>query len=427
MHFKRCALFFIACINLAFADNDYTVLNMKHYQHVVSYSREHITHLLNSLKPYRQKTANEQIDMIVTKLSNIPYSEHESIGEGDWDPSSTVYQPGAQHLNQNPVYRLDYLDCQTFVEVALALYHAKTLDEFDQQYVKISYGAAGNPPGNIVRYYNRNHFVDGDLNPINEKNGYFVDVTSNGPLSRYAEYTRAKLTRQKWFINQQRDLPETIQVLNKEAGPEMVDRFKTLYSHLHFDHFDAENVKISYIPKYALALKKADGDFEPNTALLDQIPTPAVAEIVSDVKYWIVGGHRINDLIGSELNIPHFGLVYRHTFHQGEVIYQKTYCHSNDADQTLCTVTPIYCEKDQCNELMFAHATHIHPDGYYWYQNKQGNFMCSAAAPTKGTPSTRCNRVTTLPLYEYLTEFQYGAYWYMHNRTILGVHFEALT
>src|SRR5258708_2678106 len=100
------------------------------------------------------------------------------MGEGDWQPNSSIYQSGAAHLRQDPVYRLDGLDCQTFVQVAMALLHANSLDQFDNSILNIAYGAAGNSSEGIVHFYNRNNFADGDFNPVNENNGWLSDVTS---------------------------------------------------------------------------------------------------------------------------------------------------------------------------------------------------------------------------------------------------------
>lgn len=410
----------------SYAEQPYTTINAANYQQTVSSARQTVKRLLNQLQPYRDQNTNAQMAAIIHALSNTAYGD-DKTGEGDWQPTSATYQPGALHVNQNPVYRFDFLDCQTFVETAMALLYSRDLNQFEKNYLQIAYGAAGNPNGEIVRYYNRNNFVDGDLNPVNERNGFFMDATSQGGLASLSKKTTTDLMRQNWFLHQQQDLHSAIRVLSNASGPAMVQRFKTVYTNLDFPNFNHERVTISYLPKQEIALRQSDGSFLPNDKVLDKIPTPAVAEIITDSKSWDVGGVNIKDLIGSEYSVSHLGLLYRQTFQHGDVIYQKIYCEKPAPGKHVCSVTPVTCEKTQCNELMFAHATHIYPEGMYWYKNAEGLDVCTSKPSGSRIHATTCNRVTTLPLFNYLTEFQNGAYWYMNNRTILGIHIEQLS
>lgn len=408
-------------LNLKSPASDYTVLDAAQYQQNINNARAKIQILLNSLKAAHHNNTNDRIAFIVQHLLDIPYIFTGAMGEGDWQPTSSTYQPGAMHVKQDPVYRLDGLDCQTFVQVVMGLLYSKDLNEFDQNIIKISYGAAGNPSNDAVHYFNRNNFVDGDWNPINQRNGWLTDVTAD------AATTSAKITRQNWFLFQQKNLATSVRVLDKAAGPPMAKRFITTYSMLNYPHFDEENVSITYIPKEKIAIKQSDASYQPNQVLLDQIPTPAVIEIVRDVKKWTIAGKNIKDLIGSELNISHMGLLYRKLFHYGDLIYHKITCTYDDEHQKICNVTPIICQKKQCNELMFVHATDARPNGYYWYKQADGNYTCSAKLPAKGIKYTQCNRVDQQPLFNYLTDYQYGSYWYMNNPSIIGIHIEQLS
>jgi hypothetical protein len=242
------------------------------------------------------------------------------MGEGDWQPKSFVYSPDAIHIKQNPVYRMDGLNCQTLVQVAMALYYSNQLSAFDRHYLKIAYGAAGNPDGEIVRYYNRNNFIDADFNPVNQRNGWLIDVTSHGVLAPYSKQIHATITRQKWFLRQRYHLADNIQVLAEASGPLMLDRFKTVYTALNFPHFDAEAITMSYLPKEMLAIRQEDDSFKPNQPLLDKIPTPAIVEIVRDPNRWNDYGIKVKDIIGTEETISHLGLLYRQTFKHGELI-----------------------------------------------------------------------------------------------------------
>lgn len=405
----------------------YTVLDADEHKKTLSTSRFIIEKILKQLQSHRNESVNSQVAWVTNQLIDIPYLYANGMGEGDWQPASAVYKSGALHVNQNPVYRLDGLNCQTFVQVAMALLHANTLAQFDKALLKIAYGAAGNPQDEIVRYYNRNNFVDADFNPINQRNGWLTDVTSQGELASYAKKTSAEITRQKWFLNQEHNLAETIQVLSSAAAPAMVNRFTHVYNHLNFPHFDSEHITIHYLPKETLVRRQANGHFSPNQLLLDKIPTPAVVEIVRDVKKWNLYGINIKDIIGTELTISHLGLLYRQMFKRNDLIYKKTACVYENRYVKKCSVTPVLCQKDHCNELMFAHATDAFPMGFYWYKNSDGKYICSPRIPEHGVRYTSCNRVVALPFYDYLADYQLGSYWNMESSSIIGVHIEKLS
>ncbi len=418
---------YIASRMTPLTNSDYTVLDAAQYTQTVKKSRAKIHFLLKQLKTYPYQDNNARIAFIIQQLSNIPYIFIGATGEGDWQPTSSLYQPGAVHVKQDPVYRLDGLDCQTFVQVVMGLLYSKNLSAFDQNIIKISYGAAGNPSGEILHYFNRNNFIEGDWNPINQHNGWLTDVTSRYPLIQSAETISVNITRQNWFLFQQKNLAATIRVLTERNGPLMVNRYVTTYTVLDYPHFNSETLSIHYLPKEKIALRQSNGHYQPNQTLLNQIPTPAVIEIIRDTKKWNIGGKSIKDIIGTELSVSHMGLLYRQNFRHGDLIYRKITCHYGNGNQKLCQVTPITCQKNQCNELMFAHATDSHPYGYYWYRQSNGNYYCSSKLPSHHTSYTQCNRVEQLPLFNYLTDYQYGSYWYMNSPSILGIHVEKLS
>lgn len=421
-----CFIFITSNSLNAATQQSYTLINAKHYHQVVEASRLKVNWLIHALVPYRQQSRNEQLKFIIEQLLDTPYLYHGAMGEGDWQATSSVYKPGALHLQQDPVYRLDGFDCQTFVQVVIALLYAKDLDTFDQTILKIAYGAADNAGEGRVHFYNRNHFVDGDLNPVNQQNGFFEDVTTHGDLSRYAQFTSATITRLRWFAFKRHLSKETVRVLDKSQGSAMLSRLNGKYPALAMQKFVSQRVVISYLPKYSLATE-TQGVFHPNQALLDKIPTPAVVEMIYNHKNWNIHGKNIKDLIGTELNVAHFGLLYRQSFRYGEVIYHKITCDYHFTGPKICEVTPIHCQQDHCNELMFAHATDAYPHGYYWYRKSDGTYTCAPHPPRNDQPPRYCNRVERRPLFEYLTEKQYGSHWYMKNTALLGIHIEKLT
>lgn len=396
----------------------FTVLNAKVQQNLILQSRTQLENLLTDFASQRQFSLNEQITYLTQQFADKPYIEG-GIGEGDWQPKAMTYHPGAVHVMQYPVYRLDGFDCQSFVQVVMGMLHAGNLAEFDHTFLAIAYGAAGNPNGDIVRYYNRNNFVDGDFNPINHQNGFLRDATSEGLLANYVATTSSFLNRHAWFARQTRDANSNVVVLHAEDGTVMTQRFKHIYTQLKFPRFDTENVSLTYLPKEALAKRQWDGSYKPNRAVLAAIPVPSVVEIVRDPSKWYSGDRKIKQVVGTDLNISHLGFLYQQTFQYGELIYRKINC-----TQQVCHVTPVTCQQKQCSELMFAHATDAHPKGYFWYQQANGNYTCTAQAPRRGQRYTYCNRIERLPFFDYLTGSQHG--WYMTDGSYLGVHVEKL-
>lgn len=411
---SQCLFFLTLTLSANTFATPFSTIDANVNQRIIKDSRTRVKHLLSQLQPYRQLDLNEQVAYLTQQLANTPYLYKGGVGESDWQPTATTYQNGAVHIDQYPVYRLDGFDCQSFVQVVMALLHSQTLSQFDTNLLKISYGAAGNPNGEIVRYFNRNHFIDGDFNPINQRNGFLKDVTALSDLSNYADTITILLSRQQWFLQQNKNLKAIVNVLNNTDGARMVQRFKTVYSHLAFPRFAAEQITIAYVPKQSLVN-------EPK--LLDTIPTPAVVEIVRDPSKWYLGNKKIRQVIGTDLTISHLGFLYRQTFQYGDLIYRKIICH-HAAGERVCAVSPVSCQKKQCQELMFAHATDAHPSGFYYYPLTNGDYTCSPNLPKSKVAYTYCNRIERLPFIDYLTGSQYG--WYMRDPSYLGVNIEKL-
>jgi hypothetical protein len=403
-------------------NKNYTLLNQAQYQTTVQNAQKKISDLLIQLQTYHTAPLNTQVAFLAQQLSNTPYIFIGGMGEGDWQPASQNYQGGAAHIQQDPVYRLDGLNCQTYVQLVISLLHSQSLADFEPNYLKISYGAAGNPAHEIVHYYNRNNFIEGDFNPINQKNNFLKDVTTGSPDTATM---LATIQRNKWFAMQQHSVEASVRVFNDALGKAMSQKFSQVYSALPYPHFDRQTISTSYFPKEKIALKQAGQSYLPNKALLNSIPTPAVVEIVRDPRKWTVDDKLIKEAIGTELTISHLGLLFRQTFHQGDVIYQKITCSFAEKQQKVCTVKPVVCQQASCDELMLSHATDAFPNDYYWYQKPDGSYTCTSDKPASGN-YTMCNRVRQLPLFDYLTDYQYGSYLYMDSPSLVGIHVEEL-
>src|SRR5262245_42930390 len=122
------------CLGSSYANPSWTLLNADQYHETVSASRSKISEILNQLKTKPHLNANDKIALIANELVDIPYIYRNGMGEGDWQSTSFTYQPAALHVKQNPVYRLDALNCQTLVQITMALYHSDNLAQFEKNY-----------------------------------------------------------------------------------------------------------------------------------------------------------------------------------------------------------------------------------------------------------------------------------------------------
>lgn len=345
--------------------------------------------VLLKLKLNKTQNNNARVAFLTKQFINAPYIYSDILSGGN-----ELFQAGTQ-----PLYRLDGFDCQTFVQVIIAFLHSKDVAEFNNTILKLTFKNGKND------FASRNNFPDGDWNPENRKQGFLRDITSTGVLAPYAAYTSADLTRERWTLQKHPKIYNT----TTNSSPQ----------------YKFEKVWISYLPK-TLLLKKTSEGYVPNQELFNKIATPAVVEIVRDVKNWYIGTKNVKDIVGSELNVSHMGILYRQTFRFGELIYQQVYCDFNNQHQKTCIVKPIYCNKKTCNELMLAHATASHPNHFYWYATENNNYVCAYAKPTTIKKFTDCNRVEREPLSAYLIDYQYGWFWYLMDPAFLGIHLEKI-
>lgn len=402
-------------------DAPYTVIDESEYRKVVSQSRQRLKKIIRDVQSHQFNSLEEKLIFIISQLEDTPYLFEHAMGEGDWQPASMVYQGNAIHIKQQPVYRLDGFDCQTFVQVAMGLLYATSLKEFDATLLKIAYGAANNPNGHIVNFYNRNHFIEGDFNPVNRKNGYLSNDMHYTKLASYTKKIEVKLTRKKWFKMQLKNLPYFFQVFSEQSGESLLTNKTYFYKHLSFPHFKKEKVTVEYIPKQEFLLKSSEGLIS-NQNLFNLLSTPAIIEVVRDSKRWLAGRQKVKDIIGSDLAISHIGLLYKQQFKLNETIYHKTTC-DNYNNEINCDVYPVKCNKKTCSILMFAHATSTFPKNFSWIKKSNGQYACEFNGNRNGNPS--CNRVVAMPFFSYLTDYQQGYYW-MDNPSFIGFHVEKL-
>ena len=96
----------------------------------------------------------ERIERLSQVFLGTPYGEL-PLGEGSG-------------IEPQPRWRVDKVDCQTYVETVLAMANARSLDEARHVLDDIRYN--GEPS-----FENRNHFTEAQWLPVNIQKGYFTD------------------------------------------------------------------------------------------------------------------------------------------------------------------------------------------------------------------------------------------------------------
>lgn len=409
----------------------YTVIPYD-YDQILQSSKNDIKKLIHRNKKPKV-SLNQLIENVAFYFEHkkpTPYNDVGAMGEGNWcdiQLSST----GCSHIQQDLVYRTDAFNCVTLVNLALALVGSQNLTNFNRNITQISYGAnqfSKNYPTQELSYRNRDNFISASFNPINNANHRLEDVTEKLPFFHLvAKQTQATITRPKWFATQAQPsvISNYVRVLNASVGNAMADK---LGDSSNFDAFPDQIVTIDYIPKEILARKSGDNKYIPDETLINKIPTPSVVEIVRDVNNWNINGKNIQDIIGSGINVSHVGLLYFHYFSKGKTIYQQIQCHYNNDQKKVCKVTPRRCtQKSGCKKVMMLAATNAYPNGYIWSKGKN-KYYCTAddRVPNGATKLTTCNRVMSMPLADYITNYSYGNYTFMDTTSILGINIEKI-
>ena len=211
-----------------------------------------------------------RIEIQSAALLNTPYLEG-ALGEGI-----------DGKYDQNPLYRFDYFDCETYVDTVMALALAENLSDFRNKINQIRYNQ-----GN-VSFTRRNHFPSADWIPNNRRNG-FIHELSYLIAGQKIKSTTTQINLRNWYRHLTADRiqvpylsPEEKQMrllqLKKEGG--------TLYG--------SKNVSISYIPVFELLQ---------NSGLRQRIPTGSLIFFVGHDSY-------LSSRIGTPMNVLHmsFGI-----------------------------------------------------------------------------------------------------------------------
>jgi Protein of unknown function (DUF1460) len=121
---------------------------------------------------------SERVERLSSLFVGVPYGDF-PLGEGSG-------------VEPQPRWRVDKVDCQTFVETVLAMANARSLDRARKILDDIRY--AGDPPR--VSFATRNHFTEAQWLPSNTEKGYLREETRTVEPS--AEKATLTLRRKQW-------------------------------------------------------------------------------------------------------------------------------------------------------------------------------------------------------------------------------------
>lgn len=184
--------------------------------------------------------------------------------------------------DQDPLYRFNAFDCQTYVETVIALSLAENLTSFKQYMNSIRYRQGQ------VDFFERNHFTSADWVPSNKKKGYIQELTQEIGGAHVKQAT-AFINRRAWFQHF---------TLDEIARPNASVAEKTHYlqqlKEKSLQRAQNQMASIAYVPIQ---------DFLNNPALRKKIPS---GSLILFVRHY---GPDIIKNIGTQLNVSHMSLA----------------------------------------------------------------------------------------------------------------------
>lgn len=244
-----------------------------------------------------QKQADELIITLYQKLNHPPLMNMQTRLEvissefiGKKYLLGALGEGSKAHYDQEPKYRTDAFDCDTYVTTVLALSLAKDKQGFKRCLAKIRY------KNGQIEFTMRNHFTSLDWNPNNQQQHFIRDVTRNFKDQnnrQVAQIATALIDKPSWY---QHFTKKNIR-LNSADEKIQTERLAELKS--KGSQLEKQNAQIPYLPLTALF----DSQGNANQFLFAQIPNGAIVEIVRP--NWDV-----EKLIGTHLNVSHLGFAF---------------------------------------------------------------------------------------------------------------------
>lgn len=190
-------------------------------------------------------------------------------------------------FNQEPIYRVDRFDCQTYVSTVLAIVLSNNFSELQKNIALVNY------KNGTVSFFTRNHFSDVDWLQNNIQNGFVHNISDDIVGNKSVATATAFVDRQSWYKKLPISRIKIIDLSPQQQVQKLAD--------LHALSAKAQNVvaNINYIPMDQL--------LDPNdnsTAIMNNIPSGTIIFLI----------HPNMDMtkeIGTHLNVTHMGFAIR--------------------------------------------------------------------------------------------------------------------
>jgi hypothetical protein len=217
----------------------------------------------------KENSLQRRIELYSAALLDAPYQSG-ALGEGV-----------IGKYDQNPLYRFDYFDCETYVDTVVALALAKSLVDFKKKINRIRYKRAQ------IDFFQRNHFPSADWMLNNKENGYIQELTFF-IANQKTKITTAVVNRRNWYQHLSLDriqIPH-LSVLEREKRLALLKKKGSKLAH-------SERVSIAYIPVTELLHDEQ---------LRKKIPTGSLIFLVGHDDY-------LTYRIGTQMNVLHMGFA----------------------------------------------------------------------------------------------------------------------
>lgn len=214
-----------------------------------------------------QSDLASRLEAVSAKLLGTPYKLGVS-GEGNLDA-----------YDQDPLWRLDALDCTTYLETVMAASVSRSVRGFEQALFAVRYKEGR------VGFVTRNHFPEVDWIANNERAGHVRDLTR----ALFPEETREVslvISKRKWY-----EAKSANDIEPKERDLAVRERLAAELRALA-PTFPDEPATLPYLPMQSFYVKNPEnGELEPNLEVLRKIPSGSVFNIVREG--WAPGGHSL--------------------------------------------------------------------------------------------------------------------------------------
>lgn len=240
-------------------------------------TNKQIVEILDNLQRMRFQSFADKVAYINKLFFNKPYTFN-ALGEGT-----------KGKFDNNPLYRIDAFDCETYVDTVIALALASDLKTFQDMIRKVRY------KDGKVKFTNRNHFTCLDWNKNNQKQHITKDITNSitGKEKQHiAIEAKTYIDKPNWYKTMPIERIRLQGEIDKNREKKLIELRKK-------GKMQKKSLSvIPYIPLQEIMPSKDEIIME----IIRQIPNGAIMEIIRP--NW-----DLCKVIGTHLNVSHLGFV----------------------------------------------------------------------------------------------------------------------